>query len=91
MLKINLESVALIKRFSDTIGDTLKVSLTHLYGKEPMFNISITFILLYLSRLTTKSTKWHVRPAKSHQPGHQPSLITIFAVHMRKAEVLNYP
>ena len=26
-----------------------------------MFNILITFILLYLSRLTTKATKWHVR------------------------------
>ena len=31
-----------------------------------MFNILITFILLYLSRLTTKPTKWHVRPAKTH-------------------------
>ena len=30
-----------------------------------MFNILITFILLYLSCLTTKSTKWHVRPAKT--------------------------
>ena len=30
-----------------------------------MFNILITFILLYLSRLTTKPTKWHVRPAKT--------------------------
>ena len=44
-------------------SDTLKFSLTHLYGKEPMFNILITFILLYLSRLTTKPTKWPVRPA----------------------------
>ena len=30
-----------------------------------MFNILIAFILLYLSRLTTKPTKWHVRPAKT--------------------------
>ena len=30
-----------------------------------MFNILITFILLYLSRLMTKPTKWHVRPAKT--------------------------
>ena len=30
-----------------------------------MFNILITFILLYLSRLTTKPTKWHVRPVKT--------------------------
>ena len=31
-----------------------------------MFNILITFILWYLSRLTSKPTKWHVRPAKTH-------------------------
>ena len=30
-----------------------------------MFNILVTVILLYLSRLTTKPTKWHVRPAKT--------------------------
>ena len=30
-----------------------------------MFNILITFILLYLSRLTTKPTKWYVHPAKT--------------------------
>ena len=30
-----------------------------------MFNILLTFILSYLSRLTTKPTKWHVRPANT--------------------------
>ena len=30
-----------------------------------MFNILITLILLYLSRFTTKPTKWRVRPAKT--------------------------
>ena len=30
-----------------------------------MFNILITFILLYLSRLKTKPTKWYVRPVKT--------------------------
>ena len=30
-----------------------------------MFKILIRFILLYLSRLTTKPVKWHVRPAKT--------------------------
>ena len=30
-----------------------------------MFNILITSIFLYLSRLTTKPTKWHVRPVKT--------------------------
>ena len=39
--------------------------LTRLYGKELMFNILITFILLYLSRLMTKPIKWHVHPAKT--------------------------
>ena len=32
----------------------------------------------------TKSTKWHVRPAKRHSP----SLIRVFAVCMKKAWVL---
>ena len=40
-----------------------------------MFNILITFILLYLNRLTTKSTKWHVRPAKTQSNlGIRPSV-----------------
>ena len=30
-----------------------------------MFNILVTFILLYLSYLMTKPTKWYVRPAKT--------------------------
>ena len=45
----------------------------------------------YLSRLMTKPTKWHVRPGKTQdQPGHPPSLIRVFAVHMKKAWVLSY-
>ena len=40
----------------------------------------------HLSRLTTKPSKWHVRPAKTQiQPGHPPSLIRVFAVRMKKA------
>ena len=55
----------------------------------------------------TKPTKWHVHPTKtqislgigpvwsksspSDQPGHQPSLIRVFAVRMKKAWVLSYP
>ena len=38
-----------------------------------------------VSRLMTKPTKWHVRPAScedSDQPGHPPSLIRIFAVRV---------
>ena len=33
--------------------------------RSPNFNILITFILIYLRRLTTKPIKWHVRPAKT--------------------------
>ena len=39
--------------------------MTRLYEKEPIFNVLIAFILLYLRHLTTKPTKWHVRPAKA--------------------------
>ena len=44
-----------------------------------------------MSRLMTKPTKWHVRPSKTDQPGHLPSLIRAFAVCMKKAWVLSYP
>ena len=36
-------------------------------------------------------TKWRVRPAKTEQPGHPPSLIRVFAARMEKAWVLSYP
>ena len=32
-----------------------------------------------------------VRPAKTDLPGHLPSLISVFAVRMKKAWVLSYP
>ena len=38
-----------------------------------------------------KSTKYHVRPAKTDQPGHLTSLIRVFAVRIKKAWVLSYP
>ena len=56
-----------------------------------------------LSCLMTKSTKWHVRPAKTQislgirpiwsewSAWHPPSLIRVFAVRMKKAWVLSYP
>ena len=43
----------------------------------------------HMSQRMTKPTKWHVRPAKTDQPGHVLSLIRVFAVHMKKALVLN--
>ena len=39
----------------------------------------------------TKPSKWHVRLAKTDQPGHPPSLIRVLAVGMKKALVLSYP
>ena len=47
----------------------------------------------HLSRLMTKPTKWHVRPAKTQIGlGIRPvSLIRVFAVRMMKAWTLSYP
>ena len=39
--------------------------------------------LTYLSRLMTKTTKWHVRPAKTRISQHLPSLIRVLAVRMK--------
>ena len=45
-----------------------------------------------LSRLVTKPTKWHVRPAKTQiSLGIRPSLIRVFAVRLKKAWILSYP
>ena len=46
-----------------------------------------------MSRLVTKPAKWHVRPAKTQiSLGiHPSSLIRVFAVRMKKAQVLSYP
>ena len=38
-----------------------------------------------------KTNKMTVRPAKTDQPGHPPSLIRVFTVRMKKAWVLSYP
>ena len=39
-----------------------------------------------------KTNKMICAPSEdSDQPGHQPSLIRVFAVHMKKAWVLSYP
>ena len=44
-----------------------------------------------MSHRMTKPSKWPVRPANSDQPEHPPSLIRVFAVHMKKHWVLSYP
>ena len=82
------------------IMDKQTTSLTHLSNKvlcyQALFSMCISVMvpvnrtILHLSHLMTKPTKWHVCSAKTNQPGHLPSLIRIFAVRMKKAQVLSY-
>ena len=46
---------------------------------------------LSVSRSTTNSMKWPVRQEKTDQLGHLPSLIRVFAVHLKKVWVHSYP
>ena len=45
----------------------------------------------YLSHDMTKPTKWVCAQWRLRSAGHPPSLIRVFAVHMKKAGVLSYP
>ena len=45
----------------------------------------------YMSRLLTKPTNWHVRPAKTKISLGIPPVWSVFAVRMKKAWVLSYP
>ena len=60
------------------------------YPQIPTLSVSMTRIVK-MRCLMTKPTKWYVRPAKTDQPGHPPSLIRVFAVRMKKHWVLSYP
>ena len=42
---------------------------------------SAPFKHVYLSRLMTKSTKWHVRPAKTQISLRSHPVLSVFAVH----------
>ena len=60
------------------------------------FNYLDTIFILHAEKLKFeprhgKTNKVTVRPAKTDQPGHLPSLIRIFAVRMKEAWVLSYP
>ena len=61
----------------------------------PPFKSSQSLDFSSMSHLLTKPTKWHVLPAKTQISlgicRHLPSLIRVFAVHMKKAWVLSYP
>ena len=60
------------------------------WNKDIIINIIIIIEVVvgsHLSRLMTKPTT----SEDSDQPGHPPSLIRVFAVHLKKAWVLSYP
>ena len=46
---------------------------------------------IYLSRVMTKPTKWHVRPAKTQISMGICPVWSVFPVHMKKAWVVSYP
>ena len=48
-------------------------------------------MILYKSRLMSKLTKWHVRPAKTQISLGIRLVWSVFAVRMKKAGVLSYP
>ena len=91
------------EQINDLLSDiTHSTKLNHLITKPAKWHVrqpeeQMNHLLcdifngIELSHLMTKPTKWHVRPAKTDHPGHPPSLIRIFAVHMKKACVLSYP
>ena len=58
---------------------------------QSWYSWSSSYVHFEMSRLVTKPTKWHVRPAKTDQPGHPPSLISVFAIPMKKAWILSFP
>ena len=55
-----------------------------------MFKVALYIVFvckfLYMSRLTTKPTKWHVRPAKTQISLCIRPVWSVFAVRMKKAE-----
>ena len=66
------------------------------WNYESMNNPSGQFIIVNIVKHTVepphdKTNKMTVRPAKTDQPGHPPSLIRVFAVRMKIAWVLCYP
>ena len=56
-----------------------------------IYDILLLFIWNLFEPRHDKTNKVTVRPAKTDQPGHPPSLIRVFAVRMKKAWVLSYP
>ena len=63
----------------------------HTVGNCSMCEHSLYSNVRYMCHLMTKPTLWHVRPEKTDQPGHPPSLIRVFAVRMKKAWIFSYP
>ena len=70
------------------------------YWEQILYVAVVIFILILyktmvhnkMSRLVTKPTKMACAPSEdSDQPGHPPSLISVFAIRMKKAWVFSYP
>ena len=53
-------------------------------------NCKIIIWRYYLSCSMTKPTQWCMHPAKTDQPGHLPSLISVFFVHPMAAKDLRF-
>ena len=70
------------------LGSERQASTSNSLVKHTSMSNKYSFFSLSCSM--TKPTKWPVRPAKTDQPGHPPSLIRVFAIHMKKAWVLSY-
>ena len=70
------------------------LGLTACYCSKAVYchdNYAKLALHVYMSRLMTKPTKWHVHPAKTQIRLGIPSLDRVFAVRMKKAWVLSYP
>ena len=63
------------------------------YEPEQDKAITLHWLLwaFHTSQSMTKPTKGHVCPEKTDQSGHLPSLFRVFAVHLKKVQVLSYP
>ena len=59
---------------------------SQIHHKSIITKLYLRIHKVQMSRIVTKPTKWHVRPAKT-----QISLIRVFTVHLRKAMILSYP
>ena len=88
------QSLSLVLRPEFEIGQCYSVSHIATFNLDVVLQylIMICAKQVKVSRLMTKPTKCFFAPREdSDQPGHPPSLISVFAVRMKKHWVLSYP